>query len=217
MIRLLLTICVFLTVAASARAADENVIRIIRDDGSVVTIEMGDDGASTATVEGGESAPAAETPEAAPEEEVKDEPESEPSYPRRSKPVVTEVAPEAPPAAPAPKKKAAPKKVKPPKPAPEREISEGTPITQDLATQIALDNAPPSSRFNVYRTALEGVQVYLVLFQTADGPYEVVVDALDGKVLSRQSVRVETVQTPPGHLPPIAPAPVPPPVSSEGE
>lgn len=191
-----------------------NVIKVIRDDGSVVVIEMGDDGSSKATLEGSPQSPesAAQTEEAVPAEAVPEAAVDGQSYPRRAKP---DVAAEAPPKPAKQPKKPKAAKIVPPKPAPERVIPEGTEITQELATQIALDNAPPSTKFSVYRTALEGAQVFLVLFQTENGPYEVIVDAFSGKVLSRQPVRVEEVQTKPGHLPPVAPATLPAAVTQE--
>lgn len=64
-------------------------------------------------------------------------------------------------------------------------IPEGTPITEDLATRVALEVAPPSLGFQVFVTEYEGVPAYQVRFKTENGPHDVIIDGATGKVLKK--------------------------------
>jgi uncharacterized membrane protein YkoI len=64
-------------------------------------------------------------------------------------------------------------------------IPEGTPITEDLATRVALEVAPPSRGFQVFVTEYEGVPAYQVRFKTENGPHDVIVDGATGQVLKK--------------------------------
>lgn len=58
-------------------------------------------------------------------------------------------------------------------------------ISQNTAIGIALDKAPPSKDFKVFAQEYKGKPVYSVMFRTEDGPYEVLVDAVTGRILDK--------------------------------
>ena len=58
-------------------------------------------------------------------------------------------------------------------------------ISQNTAIGIALDKAPPSKDFKVFAQEYKGKPAYSVMFRTEDGPYEVLVDAVTGRILDK--------------------------------
>lgn len=64
------------------------------------------------------------------------------------------------------------------------QILPSTTITADLAKAIALDHAPPARTMSVTRRTYEGKPVFVVTFKTESGPYDVLVDAASGAVLT---------------------------------
>ena len=128
-------------------------------------------------------------------------------------PPKAEPEPEVAPAAdPAPtKKKAKPKKAKkldalamiPPRKPYFRKPSviDGQPISKEEAIAIALFEAPPAKNYEVFpRDRGQGLE-YAVLFRTEDGAYEVVIDALSGKIVESGSLKPLDAHVLPGHLP----------------
>lgn len=58
-------------------------------------------------------------------------------------------------------------------------------ISQNTAIGIALDHAPPAKDFKVFANEHKGKPAYSVMFRTDDGPYEVLVDAVTGRILDK--------------------------------
>lgn len=58
-------------------------------------------------------------------------------------------------------------------------------ITRDLAVRVALEVAPPSRGYEVFRTDYKDRPAYQVRFKTEAGPHDVVVDAESGEVLKK--------------------------------
>ena len=181
---LLLSIAVLLIAPQFARAEDENVIKIIQPDGSVVVVKM-------------PTAPAPPEPEPVPEpQEVKDAIAAEEAAPSAPEPEAVPVPAEKPQARPVP----APQPSKP-KPIPTQAESDGriinpepaplpvlppTPgriITKEIATQIALENAPPALSVMTVRRTYEGRLVWVVTFRTESGSRDVLVDAQTGEIV----------------------------------
>lgn len=64
-----------------------------------------------------------------------------------------------------------------------RKLPEGYAIPKNMAIAVAIKEAPPSKDFTVMRRVHEGVPVYAVVFDTADGPYVVMVNARNGALI----------------------------------
>ena len=58
-------------------------------------------------------------------------------------------------------------------------------ISQNTAIGIALDHAPAAKDFKVFANEYKGKPAYSVMFRTDDGPYEVLVDAVTGRILDK--------------------------------
>lgn len=195
MIRLLLLSAslIGLLTALPARAEEENVIKIIQPDGSVVVVEM----------------PGPERP-AAPEDSMPPGSEDQPHVfraPEDSGEEFVPVEPEAPEAAPAPVKKAppapkAPKTAPPPKPVPTKAESEGRilepapapqpalppapgqEITREMAIEIAMRASPPVRSLNVVRRMYQDKPVFVVQMRTDEGPLDVLIDVVTGEIVA---------------------------------
>lgn len=82
-------------------------------------------------------------------------------------------------------------------------IVDGRPIAQNTALSIAINEAPPSNDFQIYRSFQGDAPIYQILFKTDQGFYEVQIDAFEGQILfSDYRDDLDTYITPkPGHLP----------------
>ena len=58
-------------------------------------------------------------------------------------------------------------------------------ITRDLAVRVALEVAPPSRGYDVFRMDYKGRPAYQIRFKTEGGPHDVLVDAQNGEVLKK--------------------------------
>lgn len=56
-------------------------------------------------------------------------------------------------------------------------------ISKNRAVSIAIDHAPPSSDFQVFRKMMDGRRVYEIVFKTDGGDVPVIVDAASGDVI----------------------------------
>jgi uncharacterized membrane protein YkoI len=75
-------------------------------------------------------------------------------------------------------------------------------ISEGQALSIAIDSAPPSQDFEVFREMQGNIKIYQVLFKTGGGLYEVQIDAQSGDVIYSDYRRdLEHYSTPAGHLP----------------
>lgn len=197
----------------SAQAfAQDNIIRIIKEDGSVVEFEMG--------------RPPEAAPEPAPVSASAPEPEPESTALPKSEPKAPAVVEKEPmagvpetasqnaqaPVAEKPKKAAKPKAVVKTKaststvPIPMRkpaaakyaapdvyapsrsDVTPGeTVITKNVALAIALENdAPPARSVQVLPRNYEGRPVFVVQFRTEDGLYDMLIDRRSGEIVERK-------------------------------
>lgn len=200
---------VFGLVVAASPAFAQNTITVIQEDGSKVTIELEDPG----YVLPGEELQPQPAPAPAPIPEQK--PDVVPEV--ATQPYVDEIVAPTGEDKPAlkvikeiPKKKESKKEKQkhptPPRPpqqkAVQQDLPPGAEITERMATSIAFDHAPPSSDFSTVRQQYQGKDVYVVTFQTENGPFDVLVDTMTGAVLVAAYVETHQTQpTPPGHLP----------------
>lgn len=188
---LILCFALMLIFVSHARAGDENVIKIVQPDGSVVVVKLPDP-----------------EPQPAPEREAVPQPQSAPKEEARvpqeqpSERAVPEAAP-VPASKPERKAETLPPPAKP-RPVPTRAESEGriqnpepaplpvlppTPgriITKEIATQIALENAPPARSMMVVKRTFNGRLVWVVTFRTDAGTRDVLVDAETGEIVVPQ-------------------------------
>jgi uncharacterized membrane protein YkoI len=189
--RFLLLVSLSLVPLVPAQAQD-NVIRVIRPDGSEAVMEL-----PPADSYAIEKRKAVEPEKPAPVQVIK-APEQEGAAPV-TPPVDV-------PARPAPKTVSIQKPVKaapPPKPAvksapiPPKETGmakvvtpqpEAVPqdviVTEKLAKRIALKIAPPAKDMTVLYRTYEGKNVYLVRFKTEEGLFDVLVDMITGDILA---------------------------------
>lgn len=201
-----------LLMGAGLAGAQDNVIKIINEDGSVTLFDpyAGQEGPKPELEpQTGQPKQAALSPKASkPEPEGAERvdqlaTESTLIVPKElEKPVIEKKAKK-----PAVKKASAPKPERRPAEKIKRQqeleqsIEQAGSISEDMALQIALDVAPPSRGFRVSLQSLEDKPVYAVLFRTHEGPYEVLVDGQSGKVLSSGPVETAPAQpAKPGHL-----------------
>ncbi len=61
-------------------------------------------------------------------------------------------------------------------------------VSADLAANIALDAAPPSQGFKVHEEVFKNRHVFVVVFATDAGPYEILVDSANGDIVYRGQV-----------------------------
>jgi hypothetical protein len=62
-------------------------------------------------------------------------------------------------------------------------VAPGAEITKELALQIAMQDAPPARSVNVVPRTYQGQQVFVVQFRTEDGLQEVLVDRTHGNII----------------------------------
>ncbi len=220
-----LVLALAFSAAPAFAAEDANTITVIQEDGSKVTVDMGEPDA----ILPGRDAPLPARKQVEPPPVPVAPVEAAPLdvKPVEAKPYVDEiVAPEsraepadaAPAPAPVKEKKTAKakksgKKKKappvPPRPPAQKEIrdAEGEVIVREIsermAASIALETAPPSTSFTSMRQSYKGADVYVVTFKTPEGPYDVLVDVVTGDVVVQGYVENEPESGPtkPGHLP----------------
>ena len=75
-------------------------------------------------------------------------------------------------------------------------------MTRAMAVAIALRYAPPASDVEVFRTDDNGLAAYAVIFKTAGGFHEVLLDGQTGRVLASGESRHFSNAAAPGRLPP---------------
>ncbi len=159
-----------LSAPALAQNWSDNKIRVIQDDGTVQEVEI--------PLRKKEAEK--EEQESAKPYIVRAEPDVEPEAEKVAKahPAPPRVLPEPVPDVPMPSRKpyAESQSGEP--------VEEGTVITKKIATAIALEIAPPSRSLIVQNRVMNERPVYAVIFKTEDGPYEILVDGLSGKVLA---------------------------------
>ena len=178
--------------------AQDNVIRIINDDGTETVVEL--PGAT-------KTPPPPSVPEKVQEPVVKKIPARPPVFkpekltPKKAakpaapekiqkaavqKPVAVKPPKKKPDTAPAPLKKESVGKVME-KPQPQ-EIPQGTVITEKLAKRVALEIAPPARNITVLERSYEDQPVYLVRFKTDAGFYDVLVSRENGQIVATKDV-----------------------------
>jgi len=182
--------------------AQDNVITIIRDDGSKEVIDLGGSAPKPEVVKTPPKV-VVETPVQNPARDVEAQApvpvpvEQKEAKPSKPKPV----------AALAKTKTLKPKTVKreavqKPLKKPHRQIlPAGEPITKEKALYIALAEAPPSKDVRVYSTKTDEWYDYSVMFKVEEGDYEVVVDGLTGVIKDSGYVDADQTLVKPGHLP----------------
>lgn len=188
--RYFLFILVLLAFAAPA-VADEPLIKVIREDGSVDVYNIPQRSPSPPPVET-DSGPTLEDVMAATPVPPKEKPSSKPGMKLEPKPLKAAAANETPKKSEM-KKEAKPSvhqasvapapKIIPPKPVAALSVPPGQEVTRELALAIALPHAPPARSVNVVQRTYEGKLVYLVQFKTDSGDRDVLVDARNGDVV----------------------------------
>lgn len=185
---LVLTLLLFALAGQGAMAQ----IKIIREDGSEVVFDPGD---TKPPVEMRRVPEQKTAPKSMPEsisEPVIDDVVEEYEEPAEEKPKAVQKKP-----APVKKKPRAKKVVryhgfplplrKPPLPMRLRAVHEKAPeavISENAAIGIAIEYAPPTTDFRVFKRWYEGERAYTVIFKTDDKPIEVIVNAHTGEVMN---------------------------------
>lgn len=166
--------------SAWAQSGQDNTIRVIQDDGSVVEFKIPENVPS-------QVAPAPQPAQPAPV--VKSEAEADTEKPAAP---VQKAAPKAPAKVAKPAK---PVKKSPPvatraesigrikaEPQPPS-IPPGREIDRDMAVAIALETAPPARGIIVTRETYKDIPVFAVRFKTETGPHDVLVNSRTGEIV----------------------------------
>lgn len=182
--RKLVLTCAALCLSTPALAQD-NVIRIINEDGSVQEIELFQPAPPSAPQPSPQTVPV-------PPEDALVAPELQQLPPAAPQEPATALAPAAPEAE-EPKAKPKPKKRAKPGPKPtighrktkaRLVIPEGTSITRELAIAIALEHAPPARTMLAYPRIYKDTPVFEVVFKTEEGDHVILVERETGKILN---------------------------------
>lgn len=207
LIRLLIILLVVILAVPVAQAQD-NVIRVINEDGSVTEFEIPGWGAEAPRVP--KAQPKVQPKKQAPQKRsprkvepkktvplLKDEPMAptiDDAVGKTIEPSEMEVTPETLSESfpfPLPSRKPrvpagfGKKNVRDLPPAP-TELMPGTVINEKRAIDIAIDHAPPSRKFKTFRIVVDGRPVYQVVFKLdSGGVHEVLVDAFTGDLVKR--------------------------------
>ena len=170
-----------LCVAAFGAHAEDNVIKVINDDGSVSVINIGPNGGAPVTLEPTEAPKEKSVKIAAPEREeaVKEDApaKAEKKSGQKEK---------------APKKEAKAKPVKEVKPVPPKPVSNpykpalppGAELTREEAMAVAIENTSMIARgLDAFPRTLDGRKVWVVVFKTDQGERDILVDSKTGEIV----------------------------------
>ncbi len=189
--KLFASILAFSVIGFSAYAlAEDNVIKVINDDGSVSVINIGPNGGEPVTLESGE-APKEKAKEVAPvKEELKKEaaPVAKPEKKSEQKSEKPQKAPKEKPVKekPAkPVKEVVPLKPKPvSNPAYKPVIAPGAELTREEAMAVAIESTSMMARgLDAFPRTLDNRKVWVVVFKTDQGERDILVDAETGEIV----------------------------------